>query len=193
MSIRKLLAAATMVFGAMLLVAPAQAQTMTCDDIVFTGPVLSQFPNAKLFCTEVVQKDGKNYAHFNAEYVRHSGQDVTLRAKMPDGTYGDTVTVRAPEGQRIKINGRELRIRDLNRGDALDIYIPEDRWVAVFQDTPEEFVEAATVEEYDIAPAAATASSLPSTASPMPLVGLLGALFAALGFGGLSFRRARKA
>jgi hypothetical protein len=187
---RNVLAAVTVAFAAMLFGVSAQAQTVTCDDLVFTGPLLSQFANANDYCLDVVQKDGRNFAHFEAEYVSHSGSDVKLKVKDRVGGYSDTVSVQAPEGQRVKINGRELRIRELQRGDTLDIYVPPDRFVAVFHDTPEEFADDVDVEEWVIVPAAA-AATLPATASPMPLIGLLGVLFAALGFGGLAVSRSR--
>ena len=81
------------------------------------------------------------------------------------------------------IDGRNYRMRDLNRGDEADICLPHDRFEVAFHETQEEFIAAPTVTTY-----AATyveeetaAATLPSTASVDPLIGLLGALFDTIG------------
>jgi hypothetical protein len=191
----KALLGAVVTCGAMILAAPTVSaqQTYSCNDIEFTGRVLSKFPNANRFCTEVVEKDGKMYAHINAEYIRRSGDRVELRFKDGQGGYHDeTIWVDVPEGQRIKIGGRSITFRQLQRGDELDIYLPPDRWQIATADTHEEFV-AAPVTTYEIVdePDDMSGSYLPSTASPLPLIGLLGVLFTSLG-AGLAWLRMRR-
>ena len=167
---------------------PAMAQadmatTASCDNIEFTSRVLNQLPNAKDYCLEVALRDNKLYAHFATEFVRRSGSDVVLRFKTPDGSLSDPIEITPPEGQRVNIEGRDVRLRDLNRGDEIDIWLPHDRFEVAFHETQEDFTAAPTVTTYaattveeEPAPAA-----LPSTASVMPLLGLLGALFATIG------------
>jgi hypothetical protein len=167
---------------------PAMAQTdmtttASCDQIEFTSRVNNQLPNAKDYCQEVALKDNKLYAHFATEFVRRSGSDVVLRFKRADGTFSDPIQITPPEDQRVNINGREVRMRDLNRGDEIDIWLPHDRFEVAFHETQEEFAAAPTVTTYPATivqenPAPAT---LPSTASIFPLIGLLGALFATIG------------
>lgn len=192
----KALFGAIVTSGAIILAAPsAIAQTtMPCGEIEFTGRVLSQFPNASRFCRDVVEKDGELYAHFTAEFLRSSGSRAELRFKNASGGYhDDTIWLDVPEGQRVKINGRNLYVRQLNRGDELDIYLPPDRWEFAHADTNEEFV-AAPITTYEVVEEPddmGGSSYLPSTASPLPLIGLLGGLFTSLG-AGLAWLRMRR-
>jgi hypothetical protein len=188
MSQQRILAlAGALMATAMAQPAMAQADMATsasCDNIEFTSRVLNQLPNAKDYCLEVALRENKLYAHFATEFVRRSGADVVLRFKKPDGTLSDPIQITPPEDQRVNMDGRNVRVRDLNRGDEVDIWLPHDRFEVAFHETQEEFVAAptvttyaaTTVEEEQPAPAA-----LPSTASVVPLLGLLGALFATIG------------
>lgn len=194
----KAIAATLVTCGAMFLVAaPASAQmTMPCGEIEFTGRVLSQFPDATRFCREVVEKDGEMYALFTAEFLRRSGSRAELRFKNESGGYHDeTIWIDVPEGQRVKINGRNLYVRQLERGDELDIYLPPDRWQVIHHDTHEEFMAAPTATTYEIVDEpddmGGSSSYLPSTASPLPLLGLLGGLLTSLG-AGLAWLRMRR-
>jgi hypothetical protein len=186
MSKHRILALAGVLLAAVAQPAMAQTDmttTASCDQIEFTSRVNNQLPNAKDYCLEVALKENKLYAHFATEFVRRSGSDVVLRFKRPDGTFSDPIQITPPEDQRVNINGREVRMRDLNRGDEIDIWLPHDRFEVAFAETQEEFAAAPTVTTYpatvvEESPAPAT---LPSTASIVPLIGLLGALFATIG------------
>ncbi len=188
--------------GALLVAAVAQpamaqtdaATTASCDSIVFTDAVLSRFPNAKDYCLEVALKDGDLFAHFEAEFVRRSGSDIVLRVKRPDGTFSDSIQITPPDDQRVNIDGRNYRMRDMNRGDTLDIWVPHDRFEVAVYETQEEFVAAPAVATYPATIVEEEEEMLPATASFMPLVGLLGALFATIGsvFGWIGFRIRRR-
>ncbi len=197
---RKIALAGVLLVAAVAQPAMAQtdvATTASCDSIVFGDRVLSQLPNANDYCLEVALKDGKLFAHFESEFVRKSGSNVVLRFKRPDGTFSDSITISPPEDTRVNIDGRNYRIRDLNRGDTIDIWLPHDRFEVAVYETEEEFVAApvpttypATVVEEEVE----EEEMLPATASFMPLVGLLGALFATIGsvFGWIGFRIRRR-
>ncbi len=122
--------------------------TASCDSIEFTSQVLNQVPNAKDYCLEVALKDGDLYAHFATEFVRRSGSDVVLRFKKPDGTFSDPIQITPPDDQRVNIDGRNYRVRDLNRGDEIDIWLPHDRFEVAFAETEEEFTAAPAVSTY---------------------------------------------
>jgi hypothetical protein len=196
MSKHRILALAGVLLAAVAQPAMAQTDmttTASCDQIEFTSRVYNQLPNAKDFCLEVALRDNKLYAHFASEFVRRSGSDVVLRFKTPDGTLSDPIQITPPEDQRVSINGRDLRLRELNRGDEVDIWLPHDRFEVALHETQEDFAAATTVTTYpativEESPAPAT---LPSTASIVPLIGLLGALFATIG-GILGWIRVRR-
>jgi hypothetical protein len=74
---------------------------------------------------------------------------------------------------RANIAGREYRASDLMRGQNLNVYLPEDRFaLAVEDDDGIDDADIMVIED---------ATEMPTTASPLFLVGLAGGAFLALG------------
>lgn len=171
---------------------PAEAQEISCRDLTFTGPVARQFPQAQEACLDVETREGRPFAHFQARIRSVRGNTVEAEFKMPDGTYSRPISVTPDPEARVRIGGRSYRYRDLSRGQELDVYLPPDRWeIVVPADTEEQFAAAPTVLIFAIAEPAPTvaANTLPRTATPLPLIGALGALLTALGFAVVAIRR----
>jgi len=169
------------------------AQETSCRDLTFTGPIAREFPNARDACLDVeTRSDGRQYAHFKARITRVRGNTVDAEFKMPDGTYGREISVTPDPSARVRIAGRNYRYNELSRGQELDVYLPPDRWeLAVASDPAVDFAAAPTVTLIvlaDPAPAVA-ANTLPRTASPLPLVGVLGGVLTAFGLLVVAVRR----
>lgn len=192
MSFRSTFAACATVVAAIAAAPEVQAQTVNCSDVQFTDRVLSQFPDAPNFCLDVVEKDGRPFARFNAEFVRRRGADeAVLRFRSADGRLNSPVSITVPEGQTVRLGGRDRRLRDLQRGDTLSVYLPSDRFELASADSDQEFVTLAIAFfPLSLAPADNSSAMLPSTASPMPLIGLVGGLFIVMG-AGISWIRRR--
>ena len=109
------------------------------------------------------------YAKTSIEVVRVRGNTMTFRPIHTDGTRGDSRSVTLGTSWRAKIAGREYRASDLMRGQELNVYLPEDRFALAIEDVETEFVPIETVTE------------MPTTASPLFLIGLAGGAFLALG------------
>ncbi|HZF29652.1 MAG TPA: hypothetical protein VE907_11065 [Gammaproteobacteria bacterium] len=155
-----------------------------CSDLVFTGEVAQKYPNAKNACLDVVQRDGKTFAHFKARIQSIRGGQVTADFKQPDGTYTRPIEFTPPSSQRLRIAGQSLRWSELSRGQELDVYLPPDRWeIAVPDDAPTLAAQQAPVQTVPIhepTPTFAAAPTLPRTASIVPALGLLGGLLTGL-------------
>jgi hypothetical protein len=169
---------------------PALAQP-SCRDLTFTGPVAREFPQARDACLGVETRDGRPYAHFEARIRSVRGNTVEAEFKMPDGTYTRPITFTPDPDARVRIAGQSYRYRDLARGQELDVWLPPDRWEIVVPEDPAQFAAAPTVEVFALAEPAPTlaASTLPRTASPLPLVAALGGLLTVLGFVVAGIRR----
>lgn len=183
-------AAALMALG---LSQAAHSQTgASCADLVFTEDITSRLPNPNAACLGVVEKDGRQYAKFAAEIVRVRGGEVRAKFKRPDGTFTDTYSFNPDRSARVRIRGRSYRYSDLARGQELDIYLPADRWeIATHSEEEVDFAAAAAVTTVAVVKAEPEPemAALPSTASLVPLMGLLGAIFMALGTGLVMVRR----
>jgi len=142
--------------------------TVTCADLNWSAEVLAINPDIAAMCQSVYEKDGKLFAKTSVEVVRVRGNTMTFRSLHLDGTKGDSRSVTLDPSWRAKIAGREYRASDLQRGQKLNVYLPEDRFALAIEDTDDFMV----IEE---------ATEMPTTASPLFLVGMAGGAFLALG------------
>jgi hypothetical protein len=154
-----------------------------CGEIQFGTAISSQFPNARNACLDIVRRDGREFAHFQARVVRVRGNEVEAEFKLPDGTYGRPVSFTPSPDARVNIGGRSYRYRDLSRGQELDVYLPPDRWEMVVHEDPNaDFATAATISTVALAePTPQTAGVLPRTWTVLPLLALVGAVLTVLG------------
>ena len=161
---------------------PATAQTdLTCDDITFGYEVTSKFANVGDACLDVVEVDGERFAKLSVELVRTGNNRATFKFKMPDGSYGPTQTADLDPSWRTEIDGRNYRIRELARGQELNIYVPSDRWEAHVATNTTGYFAVYYPVAMDDEDMGGSGAALPATASFMPMFGLFGgaALFSA--------------
>lgn len=127
--------------------------------------------------------DDREIHVYKATVISARGNRLTVRFD-----HGERFTYDVPPEYRFEIDGRKVRTRDLNRGDELTAYVTvsqtaDHQLVQVEESAGTTSIVATTMPE-------PVADMLPSTASPIPLIGLLGAL--SLGLGGLGFAVRRR-
>ena len=169
------------------LYAQQQESTVSCSDLRFTSAITDVLPSASDACLGVVEKDGRLFAEFKAEVVRNRGRTMHARFQRADGSWTDAYAFNPDMSRRISIGGRNVRIRDLQRGQQLNVFLPPDRFEVAIADDDNLTTAPATVFILTVMRAPAV---LPSTAGPAPMFGLLGAVFVFLG-GGLALIRRR--
>ncbi len=147
--------------------------TVTCDDLNWSAEVLALNPDIAAMCQTVYEKDGRLFAKTSIEVVRVRGNTMTFRPIHTDGTRGDSRSVTLDSSWRAEIGGRQYRASDLMRGQNLNVYLPEDRFALAVEDAdgPDD-ADFVMIE---------TATEMPTTASPLFLIGLAGGAFLALG------------
>jgi hypothetical protein len=155
----------------------ANADPADCQTAQFSSEVLAKFPNIAKTCLDIINKDGQDYAVVKADLVRTRPGAVTVRVKMPDGTRSDSMIIRTAPGRRVLVDGKEVRVEDLAVGQEITAYVkvtqPE---IALAPVEPTAPIESSPMEEAAPAPAetASTATTMPTTASPFPAIGLAG-------------------
>jgi hypothetical protein len=87
---------------------------------------------------------------------------------------GDSRSITLDSSWRANIGGRQYRASDLSRGQRLNVYLPEDRFALALEDDE-------GLDETDMMYDIEEATAMPTTASPLFLVGLAGGAFLALG------------
>jgi hypothetical protein len=189
-----------------------RTQSETCADVAWAPELLAMYPRIGEGCQEVVIVDGRKWARFEAEFQRgnNDGTAVLTFKDRDERVLGD-VTLKPTRYQRAKIEGRTYRIGELERGQELNVYVPERIFAAATEpgvpvDQLAEIVtepsarlaeiqpepEAAPARQQllaQVSPGSATAPTrLPDTAGPLPLLALSGVL-SLLGAAGLMIRR----
>ncbi len=152
----------------------AVSSEVTCGDINWSAEVLEKNPDIGQSCTAVYEKDGRLFAKVPIEVVRVRGNRMTFRPLHTDGSMGDSRSVQLDSSWRAEIGGRSYRASDLMRGQQLNVYIPQDRFALAVEDAdgPDD-ADLVVIEEEVV--------EMPTTASPLFLVGLVGGAFLALG------------
>ena len=153
----------------------AQRTVPTCADLAWSAQVRADNPDITEACQGVYQRGDEYFAKISIEVTRASGNHISFRPRHVDGRLGAVRTIAVPGSWRAQIDGREYRAEDLLPGQELNVYIPEERFaLAVESDEgiPEEAALVAIEEEV---------VEMPTTASPLFLVGAIGGGFLALG------------
>lgn len=185
--------------------AVAQAQTAVdrsftsvagdCDGIQWSERALQLYPTIAAACQSVEERGGKTYVKFQGTVKRVTDGGRQLTVNFKDA--GD-ITLSPPPETSLYMDGRKTPVSELQRGDELNFYIAEDRLAAQFPEEPQAEVETV---RYTIVPLVASATerppaseqlpdTLPSTASPLPMLLVGGGLL--LGVAGtLSLYRRR--
>lgn len=150
--------------------AAAQA---TCANAQFDSSVTDQFPWIREACEEIVTRDGTDYARVTVEVRSVQAGRVRLWNEQARKQF----TVSPPPGRTIMIGDEEVRFQDLQRGQEIRNYfaVTEPVVVTAVERPQRTIVVLALVEEPE------PMAQLPRTASPLPLVALLGGLFVAVG------------
>lgn len=169
--LRKLMAAGAVALavasGASLAQDPAMRAAVTCADLNWSAQVLAANPDIEQTCRGVYEKDGKLYAEADVEVVRVRGSTITFRPLYVDGSKGESRKITVAPAWRATIGGREYRASELERGQQLQVYLPEDRFALALQDDDGPSENEIIIIEDEVI-------SMPSTASPLFVIGLSG-------------------
>jgi hypothetical protein len=170
----------------------APAMAADCATAQFSDAVLARFPNIRAVCSEVITKDGQEYAVVKGDLVRTGNNAVYMKFKLADGTKSDTRKIETRPEFRVKVDGKPVSVRNLAVGQELTAYVKVTEPVMALEPAePSEPLVSYQIEDAGPAMAANTAE-MPRTASPMPAVAGLGALLLAFA-GMLTFVRIRRA
>ncbi len=167
----------TLVLAATWFAATASAQETTalsCSDFVPTPEALEKYADLKGACEGIVDRDGELYAKFTAIVRRVSGSNLTIYLPVTDHTF----RLRPSASSRLLVGSRKYRVRDLARGQEVQIYL------SVAQLARPNIEEVAFVTETDliIDLKVERVAALPTTASIWPTVASAGLILLGVGF-----------
>lgn len=115
---------------------PVRAQTPApgCEDLNWSAQVLAANPDIGQACRGVYQRNGELFAKVTVELTAVRGNRLTFRPLHSDGSKGSARSINVRNGWRADIDGRPYRASDLQPGQMLNVYIPEDRFALALDD-----------------------------------------------------------
>jgi len=129
-----------------LTVAPLAAQDVTCDDIVFDHAAMTVYPQVAEACLGVVVAEGGERYVVMKALVRQPAvvKTVGLAFQHRDGTWGDPQSITVSDDFRVVVGGEAKNVRDLTRGEEINVFLREGRWTVAMTDLdvmelPEEY------------------------------------------------------
>jgi hypothetical protein len=168
---------------------------LTCDDLVWSPSVLADNPNIGEACLGVADKGGQTVAQFRARVVRQSVNSTIIQWQLPDGSWSPSQRRYPEKGFVAQLEDKNVKILDLPARQEVNVYVPAgEAWsmpapaaapMAAAAAAP--VAAAAAMPEPEPEPAPAM---LPTTATQVPMLALLGGLFVLLG-GAIGFVRTR--
>jgi hypothetical protein len=181
------------IIGATVLLGGASVPALAadCTNAQFSDEVLAKFPNIRLVCSEIIEKDGQQYAVVKGDLVRTGTNAVYMKFKLADGTKSDTRKIATRPEFRVKVDGKPVSVRNLAVGQELTAYVKVSDPVIALE--PYESVALETTPLESTAPVVASneTGGMPHTASSLPGIAALGALLLAFA-GMLTFFRLRR-
>lgn len=171
----------------------ASAQDLTCGDLVWSAEVLANNPNIADACLGLTEKQGETVAQFRARVVRQTPNSTIIQWQLPDGSWSPSQRRYPDRGFTANIGGQDVKIADLLERQEVNIYVPSaGNWSVPV-------AEAAPVAAAAAAPVVAAApepepepepAMLPTTATQLPLLAVLGGVLILLG-GAVGIMRTR--
>jgi hypothetical protein len=109
-------------------IAMAEDNAMGCDSVNFSQEVLAAFPRIKDACQAVTMKDGKPFVQLKAEVVAKDKDTVTVRMMDRQNKPISEIKVAPGADDKAKVEGKEMKYKDLQKGQNLDVYLDHNRW-----------------------------------------------------------------
>ena len=109
-------------------IAVAEDKQYGCDEVNWGEDVVKAFPNASKACRSVMMKNDQPYAKYVAEVQSANASEVTLHMLDSKDKAISKLVIAPKEGAHVKIDGKDVAVSKLKKGDLVSFYIPHDRW-----------------------------------------------------------------
>jgi len=180
MKLTKTLVAVCALSAATAFAVDPQRSETTCDQLAdkyeATAEAKARFADLAGTCEGVYEINGALYVRSEAVIRSKHGGKVRLYMPATDHTF----EVTPDQSGRVWVGSRKMRVRDLDRGDTIGIYLSVDKFATeridevAFAVPDESSVEILPLPTEEV-------EALPTTASQLPLLALLSALMLAAG------------
>jgi hypothetical protein len=126
---------------------PDKLPKIECSELHFSKAFLDRYPKAPQACQEARVYKGQKFAKFTAKVYLNSADRTTVTLVDASGNDVDTFSIKPGPDSAVKINGKEVKFKDLQKGETISFWISEKRMSA--QELP-----GATNDRWAVAPPA---------------------------------------
>jgi len=105
----------------------------TCMDITWSPEFIKSFPRAPAACQEVVVRNDKKFARFDAKVTAVGPGVVKVRFSNVAGDSGREISIKPGPNSRVLMDGKKVEYSKLRMGDRLTVWMPE-REIGVISD-----------------------------------------------------------
>jgi hypothetical protein len=124
---------------------PDKLPKVECSDLHFSKALLDKYPKAPLACQEGRVYKGERYGKFTAKVYLTSADRTTVTMLDTNGNDVTTFSIKPGPDQAVKINGQDVKFKDLAKGETLTFWISEKRLGA-------QALPSATKDRWAVAP-----------------------------------------
>jgi len=109
---------------------PDKLPKVECSEIHFSQAFLDKYPKAPAACQEAREYKGERYAKFTARVYLNSKDRTTFELLDKEGNMVTAFSVKAGPQSAVKINGKDVKFHDLQKGEKVSFWISEKRTAA---------------------------------------------------------------
>ncbi len=106
---------------------PDKLPKVECSELHFSQAFLDKYPKAPMACQEGRVYKGDRYAKFTGKVYLNSADRTTITIQDKDGNDVTTLSIKPGPDSAVKINGKDVKFKDLQKGETMTFWISEKR------------------------------------------------------------------
>jgi len=107
--------------------AEGQTSSSCINNFTFSQEFFTRYPNAGAACREVKVENGHKWARFDANVVTTGRNQLTANFVDRFNNSVGTITFDTSPDFRVQMNGQQVRVSSLQRGDTLSFWVSQDQ------------------------------------------------------------------
>jgi hypothetical protein len=106
---------------------PDKLPKAECSEVHFSQAFLDKYPKAPAACQEARVYKGEKFAKFTAKVYLTSADRTTVTMLDKDGNDVTTFSIKPGPESAVKINGKDVKFKDLQKGEKITFWVSEKR------------------------------------------------------------------
>ena len=109
---------------------PDKLPRIECSSLRYSEDFLQTYPTAPAACLDARVYKGETYMKVKAKVYVREEPILSVDLMDPYGNTLGTVLIRKPQSLRVLVNGKEVNASDLQRDEAVTVWVPQSMFDA---------------------------------------------------------------